>query len=235
MNREYVQSFEQSSTMSRNLMRNVYIWMALGLAITGVVAFGAAQSQALMSVLSQGSSFFILFLLEIGLVILLSRAIGKMSPMMATLGFALYSAINGLFLSFIFLVYTSQAIYSAFFISAGMFGAMSIYAMVTKSDLSGWGTYLFMGLIGVIIASVVNIFLRSTMMQYIISYIGVLIFMGLTAFDTQRIKRMSDALSTDLAEPDYIRMSIMGALRLYLDFINIFLFVLRIFGGGGRR
>jgi FtsH-binding integral membrane protein len=234
MNREYAQTFTASQVMSRNLMRNVYIWMALGLAITGVVAWGSSRSAELMNALYRNNGFFILLIAEVGLVFFLSARIMKIKPMTATLLFAAYSALNGLTMSYIFLVYARSTVSSAFFIAAGMFGAMTLFAFFTKSDLSGWGTYLFMGVIGLIIASVVNMLLRSDGLSYIISYAGVLIFMGLTAFDTQRIKRMSDALSEDLGEPDYIRLSIIGALRLYLDFINIFLFMLRIFGGGRK-
>ncbi len=235
MNREYAQTFSQSQVMSRNLLRNVYIWMALGLAITGVVAYGTAQSTELMTSLYRNNGVMILILVEVALVFFLSARIMKLKPMTATLLFAAYSALNGLTLSFIFYVYSGATIASTFFISAGMFGTMSLFAIFTKRDLSGWGHYLIMGVIGLIISSVVNLFLDSEPLMYLISYAGVLIFMGLTAFDTQRIKRMSDALSEDLAEPDYIRLSIIGALKLYLDFINIFLFMLRIFGGGGRR
>lgn len=217
--------------MTRNLMRNVYIWMTLGLAITGVVAWGTAQNTQLVRTLAQNNGFLILMLVEVGLVFFLAARIMKMSPATATIAFAAYSALNGVTMSFIFLAYTSQSIATTFFITAGMFGAMSIFAFVTRKDLSSWGSYLFMALIGVIIASLVNFFLRSEALSYLISYVGVLLFMGLTAYDTQRIKRMSDAMGENMSEPNYIRLSIMGALKLYLDFINMFLFLLRIFGG----
>ncbi len=231
MNREYSQTFTQSAVMSRNLLRNVYIWMAMGLAITGIVAYGVSQNESLLRMLYQNNGMLILLMVEIGLVWFLSARIMQMSPMAATIAFAVYASLNGVTISFIFLLYTGQLISTTFFITAGMFGAMSLYAIFTKSDLSSWGSFLFMGLIGMIIASLVNFFLRSEALYYIISYIGVAVFLGLTAFDTQRIKKMSDALSEDIGEPDYIRLSIFGALRLYLDFINIFLFLLRIFGG----
>ena len=231
MSNEFSQSYSQGQVLSRSLMRNVYLWMTLGLAITGVVAYGASQSEAIMSLLLGSGSFMILFIVQIALVFFLSARIMKMSPMTATFSFAVYAIINGLTMSYIFLVYTSLAIASTFFITAGMFGTMSVFAFVTKSDLSNWRSYLFMGLIGIIIASLVNIFLRSGTLSYIISYAGVVIFMGLTAYDTQKIKQMSDSLSEGLDEPNYIRLSIMGALKLYLDFINIFLFMLRILGG----
>lgn len=231
MNRENSMTFSSSAVMTRNLMRNVYIWMTLGLAITGVVAWGTAQNTQLVRTLAQNNGFLILMLVEVGLVFFLAARIMKMSPATATIAFAAYSALNGVTMSFIFLAYTSQSIATTFFITAGMFGAMSIFAFVTRKDLSSWGSYLFMALIGVIIASLVNFFLRSEALSYLISYVGVLLFMGLTAYDTQRIKRMSDAMGENMSEPNYIRLSIMGALKLYLDFINMFLFLLRIFGG----
>lgn len=231
MNNGISKSVGQSQVLTRSLMRNVYIWMSLGLAITGVVAYGASRNQFLLSALSSSGAFMILFIAQIGLVFYLSARVMKMSPMTATLCFALYAVLNGLTMMFIFLVYTQQVIAATFFISAGMFGTMSVFAFVTKSDLSSWRHYLFMGVIGIIIASVVNFFLRSTALSYVISYVGVIIFMGLTAYDTQKIKQMSDQLSDGLDEPDYIRLSIIGALKLYLDFINIFLFMLRILGG----
>lgn len=234
MNREYTQSFSQSTTMSRNLMRNVYIWMALGLAITGVVAYATALSSQMMYALYANNGIIILLVAEFALVFFLSARIMKLSPITATLLFAAYAVLNGLTLSYIFLAYTNTMVNTAFFATAGMFGAMSLYAVFTKKDLSGWGSYLFMAVIGLIIASVVNLLLRSSAMEYIISFAGVLIFMGLTAFDTQRIKAMSDSMSEQMAEPDYVRLSIIGALKLYLDFINMFLFVLRLLAGGRR-
>ena len=231
MNREVSQTISQSQVLSRSLMRNVYLWMAVGLAITGVVAYGTSQSEWLLRGLLQSNGFLVLFIAQIALVFYLSARIMQMSPTVATIIFALYATLNGLTMAFVFLVYTGQAIAATFFISAGMFASMSVFALVTKSDLSSWRSYLFMGLIGVIIASLVNVFLRSNALGYLISYAGVIIFMGLTAYDTKQIKRMSDNVSEGIAEPDYIRLSIMGALKLYLDFINIFLFMLRIFGG----
>ena len=153
-----------------------------------------------------------------------------MSTTSATLGFGAYAILNGITISVIFLAYTGQSIAATFFITAGTFAGMSLYALTTKRDLSGIGSYLFMALIGLIIASVVNFFLKSNALGYLISYAGVAIFLGLTAYDTQIIKRWSSQMSDSVSETDYIKISIMGALKLYLDFINLFLFFLRIFG-----
>lgn len=215
----------------RTIMRNVYIWMTVGLALTGVVAYAVSSNTAFVRVLVQNQIlFFALFIVEIGLVIYLSTRIMKMSPAAATLSFAAYSILNGITLSVIFLAYTGSDITRAFFVTAGTFAGMSIYGSITKRDLSGIGSYLIMGLIGIIIASLVNIFLRSSALDWIISLVGVAVFLGLTAYDTQRIKRMSDELSDQVGEVMYLKLSILGALKLYLDFINLFLFFLRIFG-----
>lgn len=215
----------------RTIMRNVYIWMAVGLALTGVVAYAVSNNTAFVRTLIQNQMlFFVLFIAEIGLVIYLSARIMKMSPAAATLSFAVYAILNGITLSIIFLAYTGADIARAFFVTAGTFAGMSIYGTITKRDLSGIGSYLFMGLIGIIIASVVNIFLRSSVLDWIVSLVGVAVFLGLTAYDTQRIKRMSDEMSGQVGEVMYLKLSIIGALKLYLDFINLFLFFLRIFG-----
>ena len=153
-----------------------------------------------------------------------------LSPSAATLGFAAYAVLNGVTLSLIFLAYTGASIASSLFITAGTFAGMSIYAVMTKRDLSSLGHYLIMGLWGIIIASVVNMFLRSSALYWLLSYGGVALFLGLTAYDTQMIKRWSDELGSSPSEADFLRISILGALKLYLDFINLFLFILRIFG-----
>ena len=145
-------------------------------------------------------------------------------------GFMLYAVLNGVLMSFIFLAYTGTVIFQAFAVSAGMFAVMSLWAITTKRDLSGWGHYLFMGLIGLIIAGVVGIFIGGETYHFLYSAVGVVLFTALTAYDTQMIKRMSDGASADVGESDFVRLSIIGALKLYLDFINMFLFLLRIFG-----
>ncbi|MFP4561970.1 MAG: Bax inhibitor-1/YccA family protein [Spirochaetia bacterium] len=215
----------------RTIMRNVYIWMTVGLALTGVVAYAVSNNTAFVRTLIQNQMlFFVLFIVEIGLVIYLSARIMKMSPAAATLSFAAYAILNGITLSIIFLAYTGADIARAFFVTAGTFAGMSIYGTITKRDLSGIGSYLFMGLIGIIIASLVNMFLRSSVLDWIVSLVGVAVFLSLTAYDTQRIKKMSDEMSGQAGEVMYLKLSIIGALKLYLDFINLFLFFLRIFG-----
>jgi FtsH-binding integral membrane protein len=201
------------------------------LALTGVVALGVASNPEIVRALvTNRFLFFGLIIGELILVIALSRRIMTLNPATAVGGFALYAALNGVTLSLIFLAYTGTSIARVFFISAGTFAGVSLYAATTRRDLSGIGPYLIMALWGVIIASVVNFFLRSETLYWVISYIGVALFIGLTAYDTQIIKRWSDQHSGSIGETDYLRLSILGALKLYLDFINLFLFFLRIFG-----
>jgi len=215
----------------RNILRNVYLWMTAGLALTGVVSFAVAGNPALMRTLvSTPFLFFALIIGELVLVLYLSARINQMSASRATLAFAGYSILNGITLSVIFLAYTGAEISLAFFTAAGTFAGMSLYAMTTKRDLSGIGHYLIMGLWGIIIASVINLFLRSASLYYMISYIGVFVFIGLTAYDTQMIKRWNESFGTSISEEQYVKLSILGALKLYLDFLNMFLFMLRIFG-----
>jgi FtsH-binding integral membrane protein len=226
-----ISSLSSQAVRTRSLLRNTYLWMTGGLALTGVVAFGVASNQAVVQALvSNMILFFGLIVGELILVIYLSRRIMTLSPGAAVGGFALFAALNGVTLSLIFLAYTGTAIARVFFITAGTFAGVSLYAATTRRDLSGIGQYLFMGLIGIIIASLVNFFLRRETLYWIISYIGVAVFVGLTAYDTQIIKRWSDQQGDSLAEADFMRLSILGALKLYLDFINLFLFFLRIFG-----
>jgi uncharacterized protein len=221
----YVQARE------RNILRNVYLWMTAGLALTGVVARTVSTSPAIMSALLGNTFlFFGLIIGQLALVIMLSARIHKMSASSATFAFAGYAILNGITLSIIFLAYTGQTIALAFFTTAATFGGMSLWALVTKKDLSGMGHYLMMGLWGLIIASLVNMFLRSEAAYYLISYVGIAVFLGLTAYDTQIIKKWNDSYGSSMDETQYIKLSIMGALKLYLDFINIFLFMLRLFG-----
>ena len=218
-----------SKVAERSLFVSVYTWMGLGLALTALAALFTLSTPALLELIVKNRAvFFGLIIGELVMVVALSAMIKKLSASVATLMFLAYSALNGLTLSIIFLMYTSASIASTFFITAGTFGAMSIYGMVTKRDLTSWGSFFFMGLIGLIIASVVNIFLQSAMLYWITSYIGVFIFIGLTAYDTQKIKRMGQAGFADSTARH--KLAIMGALTLYLDFINMFLFLLRIFG-----
>jgi len=211
-------------------LAKVFNWMAIGLGLTGIVAYFTAAS-GLAQVLMASPLFFVLILAELGMVFYLSARISKIQASTATMLFTGYSVLNGLTLSMIFLAYTSSSIAGTFFITAGMFGAMAIYGMVTKRDLSGLGSFMFMGLIGVLIASVVNIFLKSSSLYWAISMIGVLVFTGLTAYDIQKIKRMGEEGIMTQGESAIRKGAIMGALALYLDFINLFLMLLRFFGG----
>jgi len=207
-------------------MASVYWWMSLGLAVTGVIAFGVAHSETLAGIILGTPGVFIgLMIAELVLVIALSAAISKMSPAVAAGVFLLYAALNGATMSAIFLVYTQGSIATTFFVTGGTFGAMAAYGTITKRDLTGWGSFLFMGLIGVVIASVVNMFLHSEMLYWAITFAGILVFVGLTAYDVQRIRRavVSGALPHD-------KLAVYGALMLYLDFINLFLLLLRLFG-----
>ncbi|MDA4845522.1 Bax inhibitor-1/YccA family protein [Hoeflea poritis] len=215
----------------RSYMLRVYNLMALGLAITGVAAYGtyvmAASNQAFAQMLYASPLRWVIMLAPLALVFFLSFRINKMSVSAAQTTFWIYSALMGISLSSIFLVFTGQSIVQTFFITAASFGALSLWGYTTKRDLSGMGSFLFMGLIGIIIAMVVNIFLASSALQFAISAIGVLVFAGLTAYDTQQIKEMYyEGDGATVAG----RKAIMGALRLYLDFINLFLFLLQFLG-----
>lgn len=226
MQNEKVFGYVDNEVEVRKFMVSVYAWMAIGVFTSGIVAFYTSITPQLLAIVYKGFYFFIIG--ELILVFFLARKIMSMDPLMATFFFLLYSAVNGLTLSFVFLAYTKTSINSVFFIATGMFATMSAYGFFTKKDLSGWGNILFMGLIGIIIASIVNIFLRNSALYWIISYIGVAVFVGLTAYDTQKIKNLyiTNANSDITAR----RLSILGALKLYLDFINLFLMLLRIFG-----
>ena len=211
------------------LMRKVYVWMAMALAITAITAYGVAASPALTNLIfSSKVIFFGLIIAELILVFWVSARIEKLSLTTATLMFILYSVLNGATLAAIFLAYSPEIITKTFFVTAGTFGAMAVYGYFTKSDLSSWGKLLIMAVIGLIIAGVVNMFLKSSMMDLVVSVLGVLIFVGLTAYDSQKIKRML-AMQTDMGETAQ-KVALMGALSLYLDFINLFLYLLRLFG-----
>lgn len=212
------------------LMRKVYVWMTLALVLTGITAYGVASSPGLMMTIFQTPAIMWgLIIAELAIVIAISAAINRLSLTTATLLFVLYSVLNGATLSLIFVVYTMSSIANVFFITAGTFGVMAAYGYFTKRDLSSWGKLLLMALIGLIIATLVNVFLvKSTGFDLILSYAGVLIFVGLTAYDTQKIKQML-AMQTDMGEGAQ-KVALLGALSLYLDFINLFLYLLRIFG-----
>jgi len=221
------QARQEASTV---FLAKVFNWMAIGLGLTGAIAYLTAQSGLAMAIIAS-PIFFILILAELGMVFFLSARIDKIQPGTATGLFVGYSVLNGLTLSAIFLAYTKASIGGTFLITAGMFGAMAVYGLVTKRDLSGMGSFMFMGLIGIIIASIVNIFLKSSALYWSISVIGVLVFVGLTAYDVQKIKHMGEQGIMEQGEAAIRKGSIIGALALYLDFINLFLMLLRFFGG----
>ena len=211
----------------RAYMLRVYNYMASGLLLSGVVAYAVAHTPALMQAIFGTPLMWVVMLAPLGLVIFLSARIEKMSATAAQATFWVFAALMGASLASIFVVYTQTSIVRVFMITAVTFGAMSLYGYTTKKDLSAWGSFLMMGLIGIIVASIVNIFLASAMMHWVISVIGVLVFTGLTAYDTQRIKEIY--AHTD-GEATMSKKAIMGALRLYLDFINLFLMLLHLFG-----
>ena len=223
---------ERDLEMSRAfpaLMRKVYTWMAMALVITGVVAYGAGTSPAVLQLLyTSRGPLLIAGLAELGIVWYVSARINKLSLVAATMWFIVFSALNGLTLGWIFAVYQIASIAKTFFITAGTFGAMALVGATTKKDLTKMGGILLMALIGLIIASLVNIFLKSTMMDLIVSGIGVLIFTGLTAWDAQAIKR-NLLMAPDAGEAAQ-KIALLGSLSLYLDFINLFLYLLRFFG-----
>lgn len=211
------------------LMRKVYLWMTFALIITALTAYYVATSETLlMAILTNNALFWGLIIVEFALVFGISAAINKISLTMATLLFVLYSAVNGATLSFILMLYTASSVVSVFLITAGTFAAMAAYGYFTKTDLMSWGKYLVMALIGLIIATIVNIFTQSSGFQMLLNYAGVLIFVGLTAYDSQKIKLML-LQATDTGEGAQ-KIALLGALSLYLDFINLFIYLLRIFG-----
>jgi len=213
------------------LLRSVYNKMMVGLFISGAIAYMAANSLAMRQILfGNGITMWILFFAELGLVFAISGAVRSITASTAYMLFIAFSAINGLTLSSIFLIYTSSSISGTFFITGLTFGATSYYGYITKTDLTSWGKYLFMGLIGIIIASVVNMFIHSSSINWIISYLGVAVFVGLSAYDTQKIRRMGESMNVGEDDEQLKRLSVIGALTLYLDFINLFLMLLRFFG-----
>ncbi|MBL4643532.1 MAG: Bax inhibitor-1/YccA family protein [Flavobacteriaceae bacterium] len=220
---------EQTQVIQAAFMSKVYTWMSGGLAITGLIAMWVASTPELISAITGNTFlFFGLIIGEVLLVGYLISVIKKISAQTAGLIFTTYAVLNGLTLSVVFLMYELGSITSTFFVTAGTFAIMSIYGYYTKKDLTSWGNLLFMALIGVIIASVVNFFMQSEMMYWLITYAGVLVFVGLTAYDTQKIKRMSTA--NEIGSEGETKSAIVGALMLYLDFINLFLLLLRVLG-----
>ena len=211
----------------RDYMLRIYNYMASGLALTGIVAYAFAQYLYTHPALAHSPVMFVLMLAPLGLVMWLSYGINRMQASTAQAIFWVYAGVMGLSLASVFLVFTGESIARVFFITAGTFASMSLYGYTTQRDLSQWGSFLFMGLIGIIIASLVNIFLASSALTFAISVIGVLVFVGLTAYDTQQIKEMY--FENDDAQTAG-KKAVMGALRLYLDFINLFMMLLQLFG-----
>lgn len=220
---------ERVAALQGEFIRRVYNWMGLGLALTAIVAYYTAASPTLTRlILGNQLIFFALIIGQLGLVIGLSAAIDRLAPTTATLLFFLYAGLTGLTLSVVFLAYTQSSIASTFFVTAGTFGITSIYGYTTKRDLTSWGSFFFMGLVGIILASLVNFWLQSEAIYWVTTYIGIIVFVGLTAYDTQAIKNMAAAGFTDAASES--KAAVIGALRLYLDFINLFLMLLRLMG-----
>ncbi len=211
------------------LMRRVFAWMAIGLIITGLTAFGVNFFPGVQQVIiTNPILFFILCIAQIGLVIYLSAGLRSMSAETAIFSYILYALLTGTTLSVIFIAFTLPSIATTFFVCAGMFAAMALYGALTKTDLSGMGSYLLMGLFGIILASIINLFMRNAGADFIISIAGVVIFTLLTAYDIQQIKRLGLTMISN--EEDTTKVSIICALRLYLDFVNLFLYLLRFFG-----
>lgn len=219
----------EMSTAFPVLMRKVYLWMTLALVITGFTAYYVASSETLLTALfSNQILFWGLIIGELVLVFSLSAAINKLSLTTATLMFVLYSVLNGATMSFIFLVYTTSSITNVFLITAATFAVMALFGYFTKTDLTSWGKILMMALIGIIIATIVNIFTKSEGLAVILNYLGVLVFVGLTAYDSQKIKQM--LMQAPDAGERAQKVALLGALSLYLDFINLFIYLLRILG-----
>jgi FtsH-binding integral membrane protein len=228
----YVDEQFKTQAVSKTFLSGVFMWMFLALGLTAATAYVVATTESLISLLINENGMTVLgwvvMLAPLGLVLLMSAGFQRMSASTMVLVFALYSLLMGASLSFVFVIYSGPSIAKTFVITSAMFGTMALVGYTTKTDLSKFGSIMFMGLIGIIIASVINMFMRSEMMDYIISFIGVLVFTGLTAYDVQKLKRIGAGVS---GESETTRkLTIMGALTLYLDFINLFLFLLRFFG-----
>lgn len=231
----YEKSYDNGQTLSQSsvfavLMRNVYIWMTCGLLMTALTAMVIAKNENWTYAIATSGLYWGLFIAELALVFFLSARIHKLSFTTAGLMFAAYAIINGATLSIISLIYTAESIAQAFFVSAGTFGAMSLVGFFIKKDLSAIGRVLIMALWGLIIATVVNIFLQNSFTASLLNYAGVIIFVGLTAYDTQKIKVMLQESQAHGVNDDTNKLALMGSLALYLDFINLFLYILRIFG-----
>jgi FtsH-binding integral membrane protein len=221
----------RAEVLVSDYVRSVYNWMGIGLALTGVMAYYVSTNESLLRlVFGNPLLLMVLIVAELGLVFAIAGMVNRMSAGTATALFVIYSGLNGVTLSSIFLVYAQASIVSTFFICAATFIACSLYGWTTKKDLTSLGGFMMMGLIGIVIASLVNLFIQSSSMSMIISYIGVFVFVGLTAYDTQKIKNMAMTQPANLDGGVVRKGAIVGALSLYLDFINLFLMLLSIFG-----
>ncbi|MCL2768291.1 MAG: Bax inhibitor-1/YccA family protein [Synergistaceae bacterium] len=216
--------------IAHSFMSQVYVWMSFGLAVTGGLSWYVANSTGLINALFGNgmAPFWIIVIIQLGIVLFLSSRVAGLSPTVASGLFVLYAALNGVIMAPIFLLYMSESIASTFFVTAGTFGAMSLYGYTTKRDLSSLRGFLLMGLIGIIIATIANIWLRNQTVMWVVTYIAVIVFVLLTAYDTQKIKQM--AYELDQNEELRSSVAVLGALRLYLDFVNLFIHLLRIFG-----
>ena len=225
---------QETIPVAKTFLSGVFMWMFLALSITAVTSYLFATTPSLINMLinpetgSMSGTGWIVMLAPLGLVLLMAMGYQRLSASNLVLIFVVYSILMGASLSFIFLIYTGASIAKTFLITSAMFGVMAVVGYTTKTDLSKFGSIMFMGLIGIIIASVINMFMRSEMMDYIISFIGVLVFTGLTAYDVQKLKRIGASVTGETESAR--KLTIMGALTLYLDFINLFLFLLRFFG-----
>jgi len=229
--RDSTQSKGYAQSRVSVFMQQVYLWMTVALSVTAIAAYYIASTPSLLMLFFNNGMMpqIILIVAVFGLVFFISAKIHTLSAGMATGLFMLYATLMGIMLAPIFIVYTSTSITQTFLISAGMFGGMSLFGAITKRDLTGMGSFMIMGLWGIILASIVNIFLKNSMMQFVISVVGVIVFAGLTAYDTQKIRKMAE--SAPLDDSTAIRRgAILGALTLYLDFINLFLMLLRLLG-----
>lgn len=227
-----VNYYEKNERVVNTAFAKVFIWMFIGLLVTGITAIATVMSPTLLTAIFLDGAYIGLFIAEIVLVILLSARLSKMSKTAAKVSFLLYSVVNGLTLSSIFMLYSSPLIVSVFFITAGMFAVMGIYGYTTKSDLTKVGSILMMALIGLLIATVVEIFWFNNTFTFMVAVVGVLIFVGLTAYDIQKIKVLSEQIENDSELME--KFAIYGALMIYLDFINIFLKLLRLLGRSRR-
>jgi FtsH-binding integral membrane protein len=229
MSSDSYRSPEMVAAAQRSFMVRVYGWMTLGLLVTASAAlFTLSQPALLQGILSTPFMFLGLLFLELAMVVALTAMIAKLGVTTAYIGFLAYAALNGVTLSILALVYTATSIAQVFVIAAGIFGLMSLYGYTTQRDLTAWRNLLFMGLLGVILALLVNLFLRNSMLDFVLSIVGVLVFVGLTAYDTQKLKKLGVSVSGSGEMVQ--KTAVIGALALYLDFINIFLWLLRLFG-----